>query len=335
MSSKNETTVLFLALIITAGLVGTSIWWFTRQSSIETGDLLPNQSYQPTQSITEFFAQVQGVPKGVFKYGGSTTWASIRRDLDPAIQTVWPQFRLRYISSENGKPGSGTGIRMLLDNQLSIAQSSRSLKDTELQQAQQQGFTLKEIPVAIDGIVIAVNPQLNVPGLTIEQLNDIHAGKITNWNQVGGPDLKIKRYALEGDPGINFEVVSNPTDALRRVATELGGMSEVSAPLAISQCTVKALPLGRGSDEFVLPYKLPLVPLNQCPAKRNQVNTQAIQSGKYPLTRRLLVVVKQNGQIDQKAGEAYANLLLTTQGQELIEKAGLVPMPLSYAWDKK
>jgi phosphate transport system substrate-binding protein len=56
------------------------------------------------------------------------------------------------------------------------------------------------------------------------------------------------------------------------------------------------------------------------------VNTEVIQSGKYPLTRRLVVVVKQDGQIDQQAGEAYAHLLLTTQGQELIEKAGLVPI---------
>ncbi len=86
------------------------------------------------------------------------------------------------------------------------------------------------------------------------------------------------------------------------------------------------LPLGRNLYELVPPDKLPFVPLDQCPAKRNQVNTEVIQSGKYPLTRRLVVVVKQDGQIDQQAGEAYAHLLLTTQGQELIEKAGLVPI---------
>jgi phosphate transport system substrate-binding protein len=34
--------------------------------------------------------------------------------------------------------------------------------------------------------------------------------------------------------------------------------------------------------------------------------------------------VKQNGQTDQQAGEAYARLLLTNQGQELISKAGFV-----------
>ena len=324
MSSKNETIVLTLTLLITVGLVGVAVWWFTHHSGVKTGNLQPNQSNQPAQPSTETFAQVQGVPKGLFNYGGSTTWATIRRDLDPAIQTVWPQFRLRYLSSENGKPGSGTGIQMLLDNQLSFAHSSRPVKDTEFKQAQQRGFTLKEISVALDGIAVVVNPSLNVSGLTVDQLNDIRAGKISNWRQVGGPDLKIKRYALEGDPGINFVVVANATDALRRVAAEPGAMSEASAPLAVSQCTVKTLPLGRSLNELVPLYKEPFVPLDQCPAKRNQVNTEAIRSAKYPLTRPLVVVVKQNGQIEQQAGVAYANLLLTDQGQELIEKAGFV-----------
>ncbi|GAX39809.1 periplasmic phosphate-binding protein of phosphate ABC transporter [Tolypothrix sp. NIES-4075] len=42
------------------------------------------------------------------------------------------------------------------------------------------------------------------------------------------------------------------------------------------------------------------------------------------VNRRLFVIVKQNGQSDRKAGEAYANLLLTPQGQDLITKAGFV-----------
>jgi phosphate transport system substrate-binding protein len=38
----------------------------------------------------------------------------------------------------------------------------------------------------------------------------------------------------------------------------------------------------------------------------------------------LFVIVKQNGQADQQAGVAYAQLLLTAQGQNLISKAGFV-----------
>ncbi|MFM7354496.1 MAG: phosphate ABC transporter substrate-binding protein, partial [Microcystis aeruginosa] len=60
--------------------------------------------------------------------------------------------------------------------------------------------------------------------------------------------------------------------------------------------------------------------------KRNQLNELAFQKGEYPITRRLFVIIKQNGQLDEQAGEAYANLLLTDQGQELIKKAGFVPL---------
>ena len=48
-----------------------------------------------------------------------------------------------------------------------FAQSSRSIKPEEYQAAQQRGFSLKEIPVAIDAIAIAVHPSLNLPGLCL------------------------------------------------------------------------------------------------------------------------------------------------------------------------
>ncbi|MEL6162806.1 MAG: phosphate ABC transporter substrate-binding protein, partial [Cyanobacteria bacterium J06628_3] len=38
----------------------------------------------------------------------------------------------------------------------------------------------------------------------------------------------------------------------------------------------------------------------------------------------LFVVVKKNGQVDEQAGVAYANLLLAEEGQQLISKAGFV-----------
>jgi phosphate transport system substrate-binding protein len=54
------------------------------------------------------------------------------------------------------------------------------------------------------------------------------------------------------------------------------------------------------------------------------LNIKASQSGKYPITRNLFVVVKQIGQTEEEAGVAYANLLLTEQGQELITQTGFV-----------
>ena len=71
------------------------------------GDFL-NEIYSPQ----DFFLRVKNVPSGLFNYGGSTTWAPIRGDVDPDLQIVHPYFKLRYLDPVDGDPGSGTGIKM-------------------------------------------------------------------------------------------------------------------------------------------------------------------------------------------------------------------------------
>lgn len=356
MSQRNETAVLVLALLITAGLIIGGFWWFTKKSGVDLGGLTGSKpdnpslgtddtnntpSPTPGQPNGETFASVQNVPSGLFNYGGSTSWAPIRLAIDPAIQAARPEFRLRYVQPTSGSPSSSSGIRMLLDGRLAFAQSSRPILDQEYNQAQQRGFSLKQIPIAIDGLAVAVNPNLNISGLTIDQLKSIYTGKTTNWKQLGGPDIAIKPYSrptsdggtvelfvqdvLGGQRfGSNVEFVSTTTQALQKLSGSPGGIYYASAPEVVSQCTIKPLPLGGKPGELVLPYQEPFVPLSQCPGKRNQLNINAFQSGQYPLTRQLFVVVKQNGQIDEQAGETYANFLLTGQGQELITQAGFV-----------
>ncbi len=339
-NQNNETAVLVLALTITLGLVGSVFWWLASISGV-IDSFTKNQFPHVRQPNSDTFDKVN-VPSGVFTYGGSTTWAPIRREVDPVIQIAQPPFRLRYTDPTTGAPGTTSGIKMLLNNQLAFSQSSRSIKDAEYQIAQQRGFALKEIPVAIDGIAIAVNPNLNIPGLTLAQIKDIYTGRISNWQQVGGPSLAILPYSRRLEEGgtieffdenvlggekfaTNVQFIPTTTQALQQVARNPGGIYYASAPEIVGQCTVKPLPLGRKPDQLVPPYNEPFVPLKECPQQRNQLNTAAFQSGKYPITRRLFVIVKQNGQSDdQQAGEAYVKLLQTAQGQELITKAGFV-----------
>jgi phosphate transport system substrate-binding protein len=342
MSQKNDTITLLLTLVITSIIVG-GVWvvfgpflnqLFNQSRLLETNT---------TEKSPETFADVKNVPEGLFDYGGSTTWAPIRKEVDEAIQTVYPKFSLRYTDPIGGNPGSGTGIKMLLNNQLAFSQSSRSLKTKEYEEAEKKDFKLKEIPVAIDGIAIAINPNLKVSGITVSQLKDIYTGKIKNWSEVGGSNMPIIPYSrtkqaggtveffvenvMEGEEfGNNIEYVYSTTLALRKVADNLGSIYYASAPEVIPQCTVKTLPIGRNAANFISPYQLPLKPLSQCPKERNQLNIEAFKTGEYPLTRRLFVIVKQNGQKDEIAGLKYVELLLTNQGQKLISQAGFVPI---------
>ncbi len=362
MSQKNETPVLIVALLITVGLVGGGVWWFMQKSGINLSQVISNSpsptnnqpdptpppvndnqpdSTQPANSDNSNFAAVQNVPSGLFNYGGSTSWAPIRLSVDSAIQAARPEFRLRYVTPLGEAPGSSTGIKMLIDDKLDFAQSSRGLRDEELSRAQAKGFKLQQTPVAIDGLAVAVNPNLNIPGLTIDQLRSIYTGKVTNWQQLGGANIAIAPYSRPVNDGgtvelfvqdvlggqkfaDNVEFVATTTQALQKLASSPGGIYYASAPEVIPQCTIKPIPLGRKPNELVAPYREPFVPLSQCPNKRNQLNIEAFQSGSYPITRNLFAVIKQNGQTDQLAGEAYVNFLLSNQGQELINQSGFV-----------
>ena len=342
--------MLIVALLITVGLVGGGLWWFTQKSGINLSQVNNNSSSStppsannnsPEANSDRNFASVQKVPSGLFNYGGSTSWAPIRLSVDSVIQSARPEFRLRYITPIGEAPGSSTGIKMLIDGKLDFAQSSRSLRDSELSSAQAKGFKLQQTPVAIDGLAVAVNPKLNITGLTVDQLQSIYTGKVTNWQQLGGANVPIQPYSRPVNDGgtvelfvqdvlgnqkfaANVQFVTTTTQALQKLASSPGGIYYASAPEVVPQCTIKPIPLGRKANELVAPYREPFVPLSQCPSQRNQINTEAFQSGTYPITRNLFAIVKQNGQTQQLAGEAYVNFLLTNQGQELISKSGFV-----------
>ncbi|WP_421657194.1 PstS family phosphate ABC transporter substrate-binding protein [Leptothermofonsia sp. ETS-13] len=350
MTQKNDITALIGAFLVTATLVGVGFWWLTQKLRVNLINLQPTNTSpnsnkqtgsQFTQTGYNLFSEVQNVPSGVFNYGGSTSWAPIRLVADSELQAARPEFRLRYVEPVGSAPGSGTGIRMLIRDQLAFAQSSRPILDSEFQQAEQRGYKLKQVPVAIDGLAVAVNLSLNIPGLTLDQLRAIYTSQVTNWQEVGGPNLLIKPFTrpvtaggtvelfvedvLRGSPfGKTVRTVSTTTDALRELAKSPGGIYFASATEVVPQCTVKPLPMGRRPGEWVPPYQEPLIAPAQCPSQRNQLNLVGFQSGQYPLTRNLYVVIKQNGRVEEQAGEAYANLLLTGQGQEAIAKAGFV-----------
>ncbi len=98
--------------------------------------------------------------------------------------------------------GSGVGLAALINGSTDIANSSRPIKPAELDKLKQRYNTLGvEIPCAKDGLSVYLNRANGVSELTIKQIGDIFAGKITNWKQVGGVDAGIRLYGRESSSG--------------------------------------------------------------------------------------------------------------------------------------
>lgn len=290
-------------------------------------------------------AYIDNVPNGIFFHGGSTAWQPIRKLILGKLQTIFPEFKLSYKNPPANKAASsGTGIKMLIDGELSFAESSSTLKDEDLKEAKLRGFQLKQIPVAIDGIAVVVNPSLKLKGLTIEQLRDIYTGKITNWQQLGGENLTIKAYLPPINSGAttffqsniledgkldkNVNYIATTAEGVDKISKD-GGIYLASAAKFIGQCQVKPLSISREKNEkYVSAYNLDNQTSGQCSEEFMTLNYEALINDEYPLTRRLFVIVKEEESLDQQAGIAYSNLLLTEEGQNLIKEAGFIPIRL-------
>jgi phosphate transport system substrate-binding protein len=276
--------------------------------------------------------EVQNVPSGLFNYGGAHTFAALTAGgMNDVISKAHPEFHLRYTEPFSGKPGSGTGIKMLIDGELGIAQSARPLEEGDYSKAKARGLSLEQIPVAIDGVIFYTSVSLPVTGLSIDQLQAIFRGKVTNWQQVGGPNVPIVPIGLdpkttsllklllggEGtDIGSNVQIVRDYTTAIRKVAATQGGISYGSAPIFANQKSIRPIALAKANTKQ---YVQPLT-------ENKQVNAPAFRDGTYPMTRRLFLVIRRDGSVDEKAGISYASMVLSKEGQAIVEKSGFVPI---------
>ena len=331
---KLASPLVLSSLLMTALLGGSVFLWQRIEQRIDRLDGTNLQSKQRLASdsrikIYRTMKRVPNVPRGLFNYNGATSFASLEANgMNKEISLAHPEYQLRYTEPLNSRPGGATGMKMLLNGELTFALSGRPIKDAEYETAESRNFALEQIPVAIDGVAFFVNPQLPVAALSIEQLKDVFQGKITNWKELGGLDLPIVPVSQDPDVhvtvslllnngeqlGDRVKIVRDYTTAMQQVADNLGAISFSPASLVRNQQSIRSIGLAKGnSQQYVFPID------------NGQINLKALRSGSYPITRRMYVIVRRDG-IEEQAGIVYTNLLLTDEGQQIIEDAGFVPL---------
>ncbi len=97
--------------------------------------------------------------------------------------------------------GTGKGMMALIEGKAPVAAASSSLESaikSAKKEADKAGKpiaipdSLQFHKIAEDVIVPIIHKDNPVSALTFAQLADLNTGKITNWKEVGGPDLPVK-----------------------------------------------------------------------------------------------------------------------------------------------
>ena len=134
--------------------------------------------------------------------GGST---SINETMTKLAQAYMAKYPYMNITVSGG--GSGVGEKSTDSGIFDIGMLSRDMGSA---------YEGNLVPVNIgrDGVAIIANIN-GVNALTAQQVADIFSGKITNWNQVGGPDKAIGVITREDGSGTRecFENAMKATDS--------------------------------------------------------------------------------------------------------------------------
>ncbi len=215
--------------------------------------------------------------------------------------------------------GSGVGIAALINGSTDIANSSRPIKPSETEKLKARYSTLGvEIACAKDGLSVYLNKANGVSELTLKQIGQIFAGKITNWKEVGGVDAGIKLYGRESSSGTFGFFKDNvvKTDFSPTCQTLPGTAAIVNA------VRKDKYGIGYGGAAYAEGVK-------DCKVKKDDKSpgvlptAATIKNKTYPITRYLFMYLKSRPTGETKA---FIDWILSPEGQDVIVEVGYYPL---------
>jgi phosphate transport system substrate-binding protein len=256
----------------------------------------------------------------VLRVEGSDTMLYLSREWATAYESAHMEVDVRV---EGG--GSGRGIAALLNGDADLANASRPMREREkFLLMQGRSKTAREFPVALDALAVFVNRDNPVQSLTIDQLRRIYVGELTNWREVGGPDLAITVYNRDEASGTyayfqdhvldgaaytdQAEVIPETAKIIEAVKDQKGGIGYGGiAYVEEAHGTVHGVDVASAEDG---------VPI--APTMENAVH------GLYPLARLLYVY---SAGTPTALQEDFLDFVRSARGQKIIEEVGYYPLP--------
>jgi phosphate transport system substrate-binding protein len=241
--------------------------------------------------------------------------------------TIFPVAQLWIEELKKEKPdleitlegaGSSTGIAALLNGTTDIANSSRFLKEKEIQKMNEEGKYFAPIVVAYDGIAIIVNKKLGIDNISLETLKGIYTGKLRTWNQVTPnlPKQRIVIYSRNTASG-TFETFENKVLKGERMSPTVKMVE--STQFEIEQVSKNPYAIAYIGIGYVTEDVKVLKVENVEPTKINILNSS------YPISRPLFMFIDvTNGWPESGAIKEYITFGLSKKGQDLAEKAGYI-----------
>jgi phosphate ABC transporter substrate-binding protein, PhoT family (TC 3.A.1.7.1) len=278
--------------------------------------------------------------------GGATTARLSGKIVIDGSSTVYPlteaaaeEFMKLHpgVTITVGISGTGGGFKRFVVGETDINDASRPILKSEDETAAKNGIEWIEIPVAIDGLVVVVNPQNDwVDCITISELREIWKpdSTITKWSQIRPewPDEPIKLYGAGPDSG-TFDYFTERVVGKAKASRTDYVASEDDNVLAAGVAAEKyALGYFGYAYYFENPGRLKVLKVKddaRPDAECVEPTDETVSSFVYPLARPIFIYVNKKYWNEKPELREFV-IFYVENGAKFARKVGYTPLPEDY-----
>ncbi|MEI8217288.1 MAG: substrate-binding domain-containing protein [Eubacteriales bacterium] len=231
---------------------------------------------------------------------GSTSSQPLSGELTTAFMKQYPGVNMEV---QGG--GSGVGVTATKSGACDIGALSRELTATE--------FGYKEYIFATDGVAVIVNKDVDVSGLTVDQIRKIFIGETKNWKDVGGIDKPIVVISREAGSGTRsaFTELTKVLDSKKVDKTTVNAIVQPSTGAVLQ--TVENTPYSIGYISLgAMQNTVKLITVDGVACTEANVINKT-----YKISRPFLYITKDE---ESLATQTYLNWVMSTEAQKIVSK---------------
>lgn len=228
------------------------------------------------------------------------------------VQSIYPESSVIY-NGEDYDPSSAMhytntrgAYKDIVDGNADIIICAQP-SDEQLAYAEQNGVELEMVPVGSDAFVFIVNDSNPVSDITIDQIQGIYSGKITNWSELGGKNIPIAAMRRNKNSGSET--------ALEKIMGDIPIKPDYTAlfgsPIGFSFRYYVTGMLGEGGVKILTINGI-------------EPTAETIADGSYPIAGNIYAVYRK-GETNENVYKAI-DFMLSPEGQKIVEQSGYIPL---------
>jgi phosphate transport system substrate-binding protein len=237
-------------------------------------------------------------------------------------QGVYPEKDYPLYGSEVVSSQTSEAFDRLLKGDVDIVFMAHPSEE-QMNSAEYYGRKLTLTPIGREAFVFFVHSKNPVKELSMEQIQGIYAGEITNWKEIGGKNEKIRAFQRPEGSGSQSALINvmngiplmdPPSEDM---VSAMGGIIKETTNYQ-NRTNAIGYSFRHFSQEMVHFGKIKHIAVNGIqPTKENIINET------YPIVAEFYAITagSENPHI-----EAFIEWMKSEQGQEIVEKTGYVPL---------